>query len=125
MKIRLKLLPTVTCILAGTDGKVEEVRVTMNEDEPFKKYIGGPAFLLGDWKPFGIMALVCEREEAAFLCMEKSTVQLPKPYDKEHFSGACVFFKTNDLGQPGDFSMEDYLDFTQREPEEWQHFVDD
>ena len=74
-KVRVRLLPTVTCILAGTDGKVEEVRVNMNEDEPFKKYVGGPAPLLGDWKPCGTCALVCEREVG----MEKSLAASPYP----------------------------------------------
>jgi hypothetical protein len=119
--------PIVKCVLLVADGTSQEVVIDMTPSKrELKSFFGGDFYFIGQWEDIGVI-LVGGGNKGIDNGKPVTQHILQPPFHGKHgnIQGDVILYRSNNDGIPQNFSLGEYIDFTQKEIEEWEPTSDD
>jgi hypothetical protein len=118
----MKLGPVVAVVILRTNGEMEEKQIDMTPKmDLVKQEIGGrPITFLGQWEMLDVVIVINSDQELAELPI--NTHKLQPPFNIAEVKGDMLLMRSDDSGEPVDFTLLEYKDFqalTHKEIEDW------
>jgi hypothetical protein len=118
----MKLGPIVAVVILRTNGEMEEKQIDMTPKmDLVKQEIGGrPITFLGQWEMLDVVIVINADQELAELPMNAHKLQ--PPFNIAEVKGDMLLMRSDDSGEPVDFTLLEYKDFqalTHKEIEDW------
>lgn len=119
--------PIVKCVLLVADGTSQEVVIDMTPSKrELKSFFGGDFYFIGQWEDIGVI-LVGGGTEGTDNGKPVTQHILQPPFHGKlgDIQGDIILYRSNKDGIPQNFSLAEYIEFTQKEIEEWEPASDD